>query len=151
MNKIGFAVAALAATALGGCATVTRGTQQRYYVQSEPSGAEVKMTTGMSCTTPCNLKLRRKDEFTATISKEGYKSISVPIESKMHGGGGAALAGNVVAGGIIGGVIDGTNGSLRDLKPNPLAVRLAPVGSSEESVVIPGEKPDTKSKSKSRK
>ena len=44
----------------------------------------------------------------------------------MHGGGGAALAGNVLLGGIIGGVVDGTNGSLRDLKPNPIMVTLEP-------------------------
>lgn len=146
MNKLIFAAAAGAATLLGGCATVTRGTQQRYYVMSEPPGADVRMSSGMTCTTPCDLKLRRKDEFTATISKEGYKPITVPVESKMHEGGGAALAGNVVAGGIIGGVIDGTNGSLRDLRPNPLNVRLAPTDSSEESLVVPAQKPKLKSR-----
>ncbi|MGH6782785.1 MAG: PEGA domain-containing protein [Sphingomonadaceae bacterium] len=120
--------AALAvALILPACATVTRGTQQKFEIKSEPSGADVKLSTGMACTTPCRLKLRRKEEFVATISKEGYESASVQVESKMHGGGGAALAGNILAGGLIGGVLDGTNGSLRDLTPNPIEVTLKPI------------------------
>jgi hypothetical protein len=113
-----------AALTLSACATVTRGTQQKFAIKSEPSGAEVKLSTGLTCTTPCNLKLRRKDEFVAKISKPGFEPVEVQVESKMHGGGGTALAGNILAGGIIGGVLDGTNGSLRDLRPNPIEVTL---------------------------
>lgn len=121
-----FGAALAVGSMVSGCATVTRGTQQKFAIISEPPGADVSMTTGMVCKTPCHLKLRRKDEFVATITKAGYKPAQVSVESKMHGGGGAALAGNVLAGGIIGGVIDGTNGSLRDLEPNPLMVTLVP-------------------------
>lgn len=119
-----------------GCATVTRGTQQKFAILSQPPGADVRMTSGMVCVTPCHLKLRRKDEFVATITKAGYKPAQVRVESKMHGGGGAAMAGNIVAGGLIGGVIDGTNGSLRDLKPNPIDVTLTPDG-VPGTIVVP--------------
>lgn len=119
--------ALLAASSLAACATITRGTQQKFEIKSEPPGADVKLSTGMSCTTPCHLKLRRKDEFVARIAKAGYEPVEVQVESKMHGGGGAALAGNVLAGGLIGGVLDGTNGSLRDLRPNPIEVTLKPL------------------------
>ena len=120
--RLGAALAA--ALLLPACATVTRGTQQKFDIVSEPPGAEAKLSNGIVCTTPCHLKLRRKDDFTVMVSKAGYTPEKVVIESKMHGGGGGALAGNIIAGGIIGGVIDGTNGSLNDLRPNPVHVTL---------------------------
>ena len=116
--------AVLAASTLSGCATITRGTHEKFNIRSQPSGADVSLTNGLRCTTPCHLNLRRKEEFVATVTLPGYKPAQISVESKMHGGGGAALAGNLVAGGIIGGAIDGTNGSLRDLKPNPIDVTL---------------------------
>lgn len=121
-----FGAALGAASLVSGCATVTRGTQQKFAIVSEPPGADVSMTSGMACKTPCHLKLKRKDAFVATITKPGYKPAQVSVESKMHGGGATALAGNVIIGGIIGGAIDGSNGSLRDLTPNPLTVTLVP-------------------------
>ena len=63
-------IAAVAASSAA-CATVTRGTKQDFAIQSEPSGASVKTDHGFSCQTPCTLKLPRKTEFMATISKPG--------------------------------------------------------------------------------
>jgi len=123
--RIGAAI--LVASSLSACATVTRGTRQKFEITSVPPAADVSLSTGQTCTTPCHLKLKRKTEFTAHVSKEGYQPVDVPVIPKMHSGGGAALAGNIVAGGIIGGIVDGTNGSLLDLTPNPLAVTLTPV------------------------
>ena len=81
----------------------------------------------MVCTTPCQMKLRRKDPFVAHITKDGYQSVDVAVTANVHGGGGAAMAGNLVLGGIVGGAIDATNGSMLDLKPNPINVTLVPV------------------------
>jgi len=36
------------------------------------------------------------------------------------------MAGNVLVGGIIGAVVDGNNGSMLDLVPNPLVVKMEP-------------------------
>ena len=129
--KIASLLAALSAgVMLSGCATVTRGTHETFGIMSQPSGADVKMTTEkgltMVCTTPCQMKLRRKDAFIAHITKAGYQPMDVTVSANVHGGGGAAMAGNLLAGGLIGGVIDGTNGSMLDLKPNPINVTLVP-------------------------
>ncbi len=144
------AVAALAvALSLSACATVTRGTKQQFYIMSEPDGAAVTMTNGQTCTTPCQMKLKRKTEFELTVSKDGYKSITVPIESSVRGGGAVGVAGNVIVGGGIGIVIDATNGSMNDLRPNPLKVVLAGNESADASKVVPTQKPKrTKSASK---
>lgn len=130
-----------AAALLSGCATVTRGTSQKYYILSEPSEANATLSTGQSCTTPCELKLKRKTEFDVTFTAPGYQSFTTHVESELSGGGGAAAAGNIIAGGIIGGIVDGTNGSLNDLNPNPLKVVLAADGAEGKGQVVAAEKP----------
>jgi hypothetical protein len=117
-------VALLAATSLSACATVIRGTKQKFEIVTAPPGADVSLSTGVTCVSPCTLKLKRKYGFTATISMAGYQTVEVQVESKFNGAG--AAAGNIIAGGIIGGVVDATNGSLMTLKPNPINVTLVP-------------------------
>ena len=123
MSLCGVVVASLL---LPACATVTRGTSQKYTIVSQPSGAEVKLSSGQTCITPCELKLKRRPGFTATVNKKGYKPSEVTVESKLAGGGAVAGAGNLLAGGLIGGIVDGSNGSMNNLTPNPLKVTLLP-------------------------
>jgi hypothetical protein len=117
-------VAAVAALLLPACATVTRGTSQKFAIESMPSQAQVALSTGQTCVTPCKLKLKRKHGFTATFTKAGYEPYHAEVRSKFSGGGAAAGAGNVLIGGIIGAAVDGSNGSLNNLTPNPLKVKL---------------------------
>lgn len=122
-----------AALSLPACATITRGTKETYMVESVPPGADVALSTGQTCTTPCSMKLKRKDGFTVKVSKAGYAAVETEVRPKIKGGGGTAAAGNILFGGIIGGVVDGTNGSLMDLTPNPLRVTLQADGSPAAS------------------
>jgi len=57
------------------CATVTRGVNQALTITSSPSGANVTLSTGEECLTPCTLELRRGDDYTALIELDGYQSI----------------------------------------------------------------------------
>ena len=111
-------------TSLSGCATIVRGTSQSFVIESEPAGAEAELSNGIHCKTPCSLNLKRKTAFSVKISKPGYETIDAHVNSQTSGGGGAALVGNVMFGGIIGAGVDATNGSLNDLKPNPLKVKM---------------------------
>jgi hypothetical protein len=123
------AASALALCAsLGACATIVRGTTTDFKVASTPPGASVKTSTGFYCSpTPCTIgKMPRKEPFDATIALAGYETQTVHVTSKVGGGGAAGFAGNLVAGGGIGMVIDGTDGSMDDLSPNPLNVNLQP-------------------------
>ena len=123
-----------------GCATITRGTKDVFVVETDPIGASVTTTNGFNCkATPCSIKMSRKSDFDVTISKPGYKTWTGHVTNKVAGGGGAAMAGNVLVGGIIGAVVDGNNGSMLDLVPNPLAVKLeqgedAPASDSESGI-----------------
>lgn len=129
-------VTGLAAVAAGlmltGCATVMNGTKVDYETKSQPDGAAVTFSNGATCTTPCKLDLRRKDDIRADISLAGYKPTYVLIQSKLGG----ASFGNLILGGGVGAIVDGSNGSSNRLYPRPLIVRLAPVGSNEEAVLL---------------
>ena len=136
MNKSVLAAAGLA-VALSGCATVTRGTKEMWYADSRPGEATVRTDHGHQCRTPCWLKLPRKDEFGVTVSKQGYKDFQTRVLNSIAAGGGVAMAGNVIAGGLIGVGVDALSGATLSLYPNPLVVILEPVGSSEESHLDP--------------
>lgn len=116
---------AAVAVGLSACATVTRGTKDAWEITSDPSGAKVTTTHGFSCeATPCAIKMPRKSQFTATLTKPGYKPATVEVTNKVKGGGGAAMAGNLLAGGLIGAGVDASTGAMLDLVPNPAHVVL---------------------------
>ncbi len=116
---------AVLALALSACATVTRGTHESWTVTSDPVGATVTASNGFACdATPCTFTMPRTPGFVVTVSKPGYKTATVTVDSHVHGNGKAAMAGNVLVGGIIGGIVDANNGALDDLLPNPLNVTL---------------------------
>ena len=132
MNKLICITAAAMALALGGCATVMNGTKVDYTSDTKPGGATVKFTDGSQCTTPCKLEFKRKNDQRADISLAGYKPTYVLIQSKLGGG----SFGNILLGGGIGAVVDGTNGSSNRLYPRPLIVQLVPEGSDQEPMLL---------------
>ena len=117
--------AALSAASLAGCATITRGTNDVLVVQSSPSGAQVELSDGQTCNnTPCTFKLPRKSELNVLIKKDGCEAQQIRVTNKVSGGGGAAMAGNVLVGGIIGAGVDASTGAMLELIPNPVDVTL---------------------------
>ena len=124
-----FLVAGIAAS-LGACASITRGTGEQVAFESDPPGAEVRLSTGLGCPqTPCSFEVPRKDSFIATFTKAGYRPEQVMVGTKVSGGGAAGIAGNVIAGGIIGVVVDASNGAQLDHEPNPVIAHLRPLRS----------------------
>lgn len=133
MNKKFAALAMVAgAMSFGGCATVMNGTKVDYATTTKPDGASVKFTDGRECTTPCTFEFRRKDDMRADISLAGYKPAYVLIQSKLGGG----AFGNILLGGGIGAVVDGSNGASNRLYPRPLIVQLAAEGSADEAMLL---------------
>ena len=132
VKKLSVIMAAAAAVSLAGCATVMNGTHTPYTTDSQPAGALVKFSNGESCTTPCKLEFRRKDDIRADITMPGYKPTYILIQSKLGG----ASFGNILLGGGVGAIVDGSNGSSNRLYPNPLIVKLAPEGSPGGAVLL---------------
>ena len=127
MGKAVVRAVALAAgcASLGACATVTRGAHTNWAVTSSPPGAAVKTSNGLTCSaTPCTLRVSRKAEFTATVSKPGYKPVDVRVSHELSTGGGVALFGNVLIGGLIGVALDLTTGAINNVTPNNVDLPL---------------------------
>lgn len=130
--------AALAATlALASCATITRGTTTAFVVETIPSGAYVRLSTGQECTsTPCTFaRINRESEFTVLIRKDGYQEVTANVSHATAGAGGAGMAGNVLVGGLIGMAIDANSGATQNLVPNPLVVHLEAIAPAEVTPV----------------
>jgi len=135
------------------CATITRGVHEKLTVKSDPSGANVTLSTGEKGVTPAVfVKERRTENFTVTVSKPGYVSQTVPVKSEFSSTGGTAL----VAGGLLtllSPAVDATSGAYKSLYPNPVAVHLVPTSTSKSkttqrsTTAVSEEKPRPKSKS----
>lgn len=106
------------------CATLTRGTTDTLVIESDPANADVYLSNGLSCKTPCALKLKRNESVNVEISKKGYETVKVNVVPQISGSGSAGMAGNVILGGIIGAAVDAGSGAMYDLKPNPIQVKL---------------------------
>ncbi|RDW13052.1 translation initiation factor 2 [Paracoccus thiocyanatus] len=122
---VGRIFALCAAFSLAGCATITRGTKDVLVVNSTPGGAQVKLSDGQSCdNTPCSFKVPRKSELNVLVTKDRCKPQQIRVTNRIAGGGGAAMAGNVLVGGIIGAGVDASSGAMLELVPNPVNVQL---------------------------
>ncbi|MGB3723378.1 MAG: hypothetical protein WA979_11255 [Pacificimonas sp.] len=131
-KSVTLAAVAVAAMSLAGCATVMNGTNQPVSFDSDPSGAAIELVTGQNCVTPCQYELKRGKDSRVTFTKDGFEPATVYVQSRT----GASTFGNVLAGGIIGGVVDGSNGASNHLYPNPVYVRLVATGSTGEPLLL---------------
>ncbi len=68
---------------LTGCATVFKGTSDKVYVSSEPSGAEVYVDGHQMGSTPIKLKLKSDDIHHITIKKEGFKTQTYTVTNHI--------------------------------------------------------------------
>lgn len=123
---------AIVSFGLGGCATVLNGTSQDVAYLSEPEGAAVKISSGQTCVTPCTFSMRRGNDQRVDFNLAGYKPEHVYVQSRLGG----STFGNIIAGGGIGAVVDGSNGASNHLYPEPVYIRLVPIGSSEQAVLL---------------
>ncbi|WP_341705049.1 hypothetical protein [Ferrovibrio sp.] len=91
-----------------------RGTEQEVSINTNPVGAKVQFSNGMSCNSPCTLVVKRNQSLTLTISKDSCQTQTASMVPTLAGGGV-----------ILGGLIDYGTGAVYDLQPNPLTVTLA--------------------------
>lgn len=119
---------------VSGCATLTRGTEEVLVIETRPAGAQARLSTGETCTTPCALQKKRKESFMVHIHKDGYEPIEIQVTNQVAGSGAAGMAGNVIFGGIIGAAVDAGTGATRELVPNPVSIDLEPLGTPDGKV-----------------
>lgn len=121
-----------------GCATVVRGGSEKLIIQSTPSGAEVRLSTGQSGVTPYEVEVKRKDTIYVTITKSGYKELNTALISSIDGVSvGLGTAANFLTLPIINDIVDYKTGANYSHKPNPLVVTLIPLESSTNYQLTP--------------
>ena len=107
------------------CATSQQGTEQMVIFSSIPNGATVKTSHGFSCSiTPCKIKLPRNKSFKATISKPGFTTEVVKVDSLPSGAGAVGAVGSALIGGVLVTGYDVYKGGVFELSPNEVSVKL---------------------------
>ncbi len=109
---------------IGGCATIVNGTTQKVSVSSDPPGAQLVVDGESTYTTPATVELSRKRDHLLTISKDGYHTEQIAVQKVISG----AVAGNIIAGGLVGWGVDAISGAQYKLVPKTVAVTLRPIG-----------------------
>ena len=136
----------LCACLLSGCASIINGPRQDLTVYSNPTGAKLYIDGIAFGETPQNISLRRKGHakgdlskkkaYTVTIELPGYQPYEMEVKRKLN----AWFFGNIGLGGLIGVVVDATNGSMYKLDNKQLVAELQrdgqQVSQNEEGIYI---------------
>lgn len=121
MKKLALIFAASASLAAGGCATITQGSKQTVYFDTDPSGAKCTISREgegvlySEITTPASLEISKdKDQMKIVCNKDGYKETTVFTDSNFEGW----TMGNLLLGGVIGLGVDAASGALNEYPSN---------------------------------
>lgn len=104
---------AMISIALSGCATIVNGSNQSVTVSTDPPGASCVLsrqgeTVGAIAATPGSVQVSKsKNDVDVTCQKAGFVTASV-AKSPSFGG---ATFGNILAGGLVGAVVDAASGA----------------------------------------
>ena len=119
---------------LSGCASIALRNQQTVAIESEPSGACVKVFDAsgkniMTYRTPCQINLKRGNGFfqparyRLTIAKEGYTGFETPIKPNINNW---YIGGNLIFGWVLGwAVVDPLTGAMWSLSPENVYTNLS--------------------------
>ena len=130
----------VAALGLGGCATVVKGTKQDIAVDTSPQGATCVVSRGgaevaMIQQSPGVVQVGRDKEalvFSCTKAPEFAAAATQRVESSFNG----ATFGNIIAGGLIGVVVDASTGA-NYTYPEKVSIDLAGVSGAPVAAIAP--------------
>lgn len=103
---------------LAGCMTMTRGSSEDVFVNSNPVGATVAFSDGQTCTAPCSVKAKRDVALQITFTKPGCETQTATAVPQVSN----------AADGWNSGIGDYWSGAVYDLMPNPVNVTLKCAG-----------------------
>jgi hypothetical protein len=106
---------------LNACGSIMHGGTQDVGISSSPTGATVKLNSGMTGQTPFVAKLSRKENHVVNVTAPGYAPADLTLTRGVSGW----VWGNLVFGGLIGLGVDAMTGGLYKLTPEQLSTTLA--------------------------
>lgn len=116
-------LALAAALLVSACTSFQRGAHDKLMVETIPSGANVRLSSGETGVSPVSFTLSRKQDVDVRVEKEGFQPVTVHVRSKPSAEESAA---DLAAGGLVVHAVNSAVGSNRDLQPNPVTVVLVP-------------------------
>ncbi|MGL4401850.1 MAG: PEGA domain-containing protein [Luteolibacter sp.] len=105
---------------LSSCASIFNGRNQTVEITSHPPGASVRINGSDTGKTPLSAELSRKISHRVELDLKGYKPYETVLAPEFNG----AAMGNILGGGIIGMVVDGSTGAGNTLNPKSVEARL---------------------------
>ena len=127
MRKVRPEILPFALVALTGCASIISGRTQEVSFASNPEGTTVTVNGRIIGKTPLTVNLQKKSGQSLVFSKDGYKTLSMQLETSIDGW----FWGNIVLGGVIGSTTDGITGSVYKYAPSQYMVTLEPDGTNK--------------------
>lgn len=131
-------VVAMLCLFLSGCASIIHGTTQAVDFGSQPAGARISIDGREVGVTPKTVDLRRKgrtkeeakpkQEYAIRIEMEGYMPYEMKIKRELD----AWFFGNLIFGGLIGIIIDASNGAMYKLTPDQIIAQMGRVTAMNE-------------------
>jgi hypothetical protein len=123
--KAGSCLILLALVVCGsGCATLVTGKYQTVTVTSEPTGVKVRAETGEYIETPGQFDLERNKDHVLVATYASAEPQQRQIKHGLQGW----FFGNILLGGIIGGIVDLASGSSDRLIPNKVHFDFSKAG-----------------------
>jgi hypothetical protein len=95
-----------------------RGTSQDIEVNTSPPGATVTVDAENRGMTPVTLTLKKKNRYQIVLTKEGYQDVVVNLDKNFKFA--PTIIGNIFSWGLIGIIVDLTNGSAYQLSPEKI-------------------------------
>ena len=114
----------IASVFLCGCATILKGSDQPINVNSNVKGASVYVNNQKVGNTPFTGTIKRQKEQTLKVSKPGYETRTLMLDSSIEG----VFWVNILTGGVFGSTTDWASGSMWKISPNTYNVDLKPEG-----------------------
>ena len=122
------------ALACSACATVVGGTTQDVYIESEPSGATCKVdrlgaNVAVVNPTPGRVNVSRsKETMIVSCTRDGYEQSNEVLVASFTG----ATVGNIIAGGVVGIIVDAASGA-NNKYPDRVLVVMTPAAFADDA------------------
>ena len=111
-----------ALVAVSGCSTIVKGKTQTVTINSNVRDGEITINGMPIGRTPFTGLIERGSHTSVTVSKEGYLSKTVTLNSDME----PWFWGNIVLGGLLGSTTDASTGAMYKYAPATIEVDLEP-------------------------
>lgn len=133
IGSLGF----LPVAVLAGCATISSNRDHHVPIDSVPPGATVSYQGANVGVTPCTVVMRSKCSQ-VTLRLAGYHDQIVEVGRS----GNAAIAGNILFGGLIGAMVDVGSGAAQSISTDPCWVELTPISDPRPGTWVRPPKPN---------